>query len=169
MSLAASAFAVPGVMLRDDDLRASASAGAARLGPVKKGKTVEVLGNRGGWTQVRAGATVGWVRLLSVRRGGVAGTDYGASLGSAQGAVTTPHDTGTITATSGLRGLDVADLSAAKYDAAQLDALERQGVTRAEAEAFAARAALKAHGLAYLPDPAARPASGAGYDLIGGP
>jgi hypothetical protein len=154
----APSWAAPGVMLRDDDLRASAMASAAKIVQVKKGRTVNVLRNFGGWTQIQYGTATGWVRLLSVRHGPAGQIDYGASLGSAQNAATTPHDSGAITATSGLRGLDVNDLRSARYDANQIEKLERLGVAATDAKAFAGRAGLNARSLAYLPDPAARPA-----------
>jgi hypothetical protein len=150
---ATQALALPGVMLRDDDLRAGAAAKASVLGKAKKGKAVDILDARGGWTQVRLGAATGWVRLLSVRRGTASRADVDASLGSAQGALNNPYDPGAITATSGLRGLDLAELKAARYDAAQLARLDTFAVGRAEAEAHAAQAGLKARPLAYLPAP----------------
>lgn len=168
LSLAVPAWAAPGVMLRDDLLRALPSALAARVGSVKKGGSVDILANRGGWTQVRAGQVTGWARLLSVRRGTARQADLQAGLDSARGAVTTPHDLGAVTATSGLRGLDPAELSAARHDVAQVDALERLGVSRIESAEFAARGGLKARAVHALPDPEARAGSTQGSDWPGG-
>jgi len=152
--LAIEAWALPGVMLRNDDLRASYSASAARLSTLAKGRVVEIVASRGGWTQVRAGSALGWVRLLSVRRGSASQADLQAGLGSARDAINTPVDRGAVTATSGLRGLDVADLGAARFDAAELARLDGQGVTPAQASEFAQRGGLVARTLADLPDPA---------------
>jgi hypothetical protein len=149
----APSWAVTGVMLRDDDLRASALATSAKLGMVKKGKSIEVMATRGGWTLVKWGGLTGWVRLLSVRRGAASQTDYQASLGSAQTAANSPLNSGAIVATSGLRGLDVAQLSAANFNAQELDALERHAATRGDAQGFAAQAGLTARSVAYLPAP----------------
>ena len=146
-------WALGGVMLRDDTLRAAAGASAPSVALAKKGKSVDVLGSRGGWTQVRLGTLGGWVRLLSVRRGPASRTDFQGSLGSAETAANTPHNSGAITATSGLRGLDVSDLSAAKFDAMQLELLGRHAASKADAVAFAAQADLTARRLAYLPAP----------------
>lgn len=147
-------WAVSGVMLRDDTLRATGHAAAAKVALAKKGKAVNVLVSRGGWTQVQLGAATGWVRLLSVRRGPASKTDFQGSVGSAENAVNSPHDSGSITATSGLRGLDIADLSAARFDAAQIALLEGHAVAKTEAAAFAAQAGLASRSLAYLPAPA---------------
>lgn len=151
--VATQAAALTGVMLRDDDLRIGAAPKAAILAKARKGKAVDILDTRAGWTQIRLAGATGWIRLLSVRRGQASRTDLDATLGSAQGAINSPHDQGAITATSGLRGLDLADLKSARYDAAQLARLEGYAVGRAEAEAFAAQAGLKARPLNYLAAP----------------
>lgn len=148
------AWALPGVMLRDDSLRAAGNAAAAKVALAKKGKAVNVLGSRGGWTQVQLGAATGWVRLLSVRRGPASKTDFQGSIGSAESAVNSPHDSGSITATSGLRGLDLADLSAARFDAGQIAMLDGFAVGKAEAASFATQGGLVVRSLAYLPAPA---------------
>jgi hypothetical protein len=160
-------WAVSGVMLRDDVLRAAGNAGGAKIALARKGKTVDVLGSRGGWTQVRLGAASGWVRLLSVRRGPASRTDFQGSIGSAENAVRSPHDSGAITATSGVRGLDMADLSAARFDAGQIALLETYASRKADAAAFAAQAGLSGRALAYLPAPATQGALG-GLDGFGG-
>jgi hypothetical protein len=147
-------WAVSGVMLRDDALRASASARGAQLTLAKKGKAVTVLASQGGWTRIQLGKTTGWVRLLSVRRGPASAADLRGSLGSAETAISSPHDSGSITATSGLRGLDLADLSLAKFDARQIELLEGHAVAKADAASFAAQAGLTPRSLAYLPAPA---------------
>lgn len=159
-------WAVSGVMLRDDTLRAAGNAAAAKVALAKKGKTVNVLGSQGGWTQIQLGAATGWVRLLSVRRGPASKTDFQGSVGSAESAVNSPHDSGSITATSGLRGLDLADLSAAKFDPRQIELLDGHGVGKAEAAAFAVQAGLAARSLAYLPAPAQGVLGGLG--ILGG-
>jgi hypothetical protein len=163
LACAVQGWAAPGVMLRDDSVRGAASATAGKLGTLRKGANVDILGNQGGWTRVQAGNLSGWVRLLYVRRGAASRADYAAGIGSAQGAVSTPHDTGAITATSGLRGLDMVQLSGAKYDAAQLARLEAHAASRAQAADFAARAGLQTRPLAYLPEPTT-PNASAGVD-----
>ncbi|MBK6742075.1 MAG: SH3 domain-containing protein [Hydrogenophilales bacterium] len=162
----ARAEAVTGVMLRDDDMRAAAGVSATKVALAKKGKIINVLARRGGWTQIQLGTVSGWVRLLSVRRGPASRTDYQGSLGSAENAANSPHDTGSITATSGLRGLDLVDLSAAKFDAKQLEQLERHASVKADAMAFAAQAGLTARSLAYLPAPPQN--TFGGLDVFGG-
>jgi hypothetical protein len=159
IGLSAPAWAVDGVMLRDDTLRATASASAAALGLAGKGGKVAILARQGGWTQVRAAGKTGWVRLLSVR----ASTPSAASLAE-MAALTAQRDPNKVVATSGLRGLGEEELRKAQYDAQEMQLLEAQAVTADETRRFAAEASLAAVKLGHLPAPQAQatPASSTG-------
>lgn len=148
--LAAPAWALDGVMLRDDTLRATAAATAGAVGKAAKGSTVTVLARQGGWTQVRAGGKTGWVRLLSVRSGS-AGS--GAADLAAVGGLAERRDPSKVVAVAGLRGLSEEELRSAHYDAQAMQRLERQAVAAADARRFAAEAGLASRQVAYLPDP----------------
>ncbi|MBP8902319.1 MAG: SH3 domain-containing protein, partial [Thiobacillaceae bacterium] len=101
--LATPAFAAPGVMLKDDELKATASAAAASLGRVAKGASVEILARQGGWTQVTSAGKTGWVRILAVKSSAPA-AGAGDVLGLVQ-AGTSKRDPGKVVAVAGLRGL----------------------------------------------------------------
>ncbi len=172
--LAGTAFAESGVMLRDDDLRASASAKAAASAKVAKGATVEILSTQSGWARVRHAGNTGWVRLLNVRRGVASQTDVAGGVASVLSMGAQRSDSSRVVATAGVRGLGVAELKAARFDAKQLERLESLGVPRADAERFATQAKLAARSVDYLPAP--RPAAdqnaagdgGGGFDVMGG-
>jgi len=171
--IAGMAFAENGVMLRDDDLRASASATAAASAKVAKGAAVEILATQGGWARVRHVDNTGWVRLLNVRRGTASQTDVVGGVASVLAMGAQRSDPNRVVATAGVRGLGITELKAAKFDAKQLERLEGLGVTRADAERFAAAAKLAARSVDYLPAP--RPAAdqntageGGGFDVMGG-
>ncbi len=149
--LAAPVLAAPGVMLKDDDLRASASATASVVTRLAKGANVDVLGRQGGWTQVSAGGRQGWVRILAVRTSSSATS--GAGLGGLVEAGGRRSDGSRVVATAGLRGLDVAELKSARFDAGQLISLDKYQVDRAGAEQFARSAGLRPHDLGYLAAP----------------
>lgn len=142
--------AAGGVMLRDDSLRAGASTTAASLGTASKGSKVEILIRQGGWTQIRAGAKTGWVRILSVR-----GETSGASgsLGDVA-ALAEKRDPDKVVATAGLRGLSEEELRQARYDPEQLRQLDSLAVTPEEARRFAADGHLTHVPVDYLPAPA---------------
>ncbi len=149
-------WAAPGVMIRDDNLRSSASSSAGTVASVAKGTAVEVLDRQGGWTQIRAAGRTGWVRLLSVRRGAAAGSD---SLGDARGLVELGQrrsDPNKVVAVAGLRGLNEEELRAARFDAQELERLGGYAVKAEEAQQFAGRAGLVRREVAYLPAPASQ-------------
>ena len=161
------AWAAPGTLIKDEDLRASPSSTATKLASVSKGSTVEVLDRQGGWTQIRAGGRTGWVRILSVRSS-VSTTGAGDIA-----ALTARREGGQVVAVAGLRGLNEEELKSAKYSGQELQVLERYQVDKAEAEQFARSANLVARKVAYLPEP--KPASsttksnaGSGFNLMGG-
>ena len=149
--LTTSVFAASGVMLKDDDLRASASATSARVARLTKGAVVEVLGRQGGWTQVSQAGRKGWVRILAVRTSDSASS--GGGFGGLVEAGTKRSDSSRVVATAGLRGLDEAQLKSARFDAGQLISLDKYQVDRAAAEQFARSAGLSPLNLEYLSAP----------------
>lgn len=149
LGLTAAAWAAEGEMLRDDTLRAGASAGAAAVAKTSKGSKVTILARQGGWTQVRAAGKTGWVRLLSVRASAGGGSGNLSDVAALAG----PRDPNKVVATAGLRGLSEEDLRRGQYDAGQMQQLERQAVSADEARRFAADGQLAAVKLAHLPKP----------------
>jgi hypothetical protein len=145
-------WAAPGTMIKDEDLRATPSSTAARVASLSKGASVEVLARDGGWTQVRFGASTGWVRILSVRTSVSTG-----SVGDIAALASRPQ--GQVVAVAGLRGLNEEELKGARFDAEELKLLNTFRVKPAEARAFARAARLEARKVPYLPTP--RPDSGA--------
>jgi len=148
------ALAAPGVALRDENLLSKPVAGAAAAGKMKKGMAVDIVAKQGGWLQVKAGTSQGWVRLLSVRAGS-GGTSGGGLAGVAgvAGAATQKSDPSRVVAVAGVRGLNEEDLKGAKYNAAEIAKLEGYAVNKAEAQAFAEKSGLKARKVAALPKP----------------
>ncbi|NDP48196.1 MAG: SH3 domain-containing protein, partial [Sulfuriferula multivorans] len=76
---AASAWASPGTVLRNDRLFSQPSSGSKVEANVSKGTNVNIISKQGGWLRVTAGRTTGWIRLLSVRAG--AGGSGGSGVG----------------------------------------------------------------------------------------
>lgn len=146
----ATALAASGVMLKNEDLRASASTSAASVGRLDKGATVEVLGRQGGWTQVAEGGRKGWVRILSVRAEAGAGS---ADLSGLIQAGSRRGDSSRVVAVAGLRGLNEEELKSARFDANELMKLDRYQADRADAEQYARAVGLRHQDLGYLPAP----------------
>lgn len=155
LSLAASmAWAAPGLALRDESLMAQPSSGSSAVGKMTKGMTVDIVAKQGGWLQVKAGKSQGWVRLLSVRAGGSAtGSDGLAGMAGVAGAVTQKSDPTRVVAVAGVRGLNEEDLKGAKFNAEELARVEAYGVTSAQAKTFAEKSGLNPQKVAALPKP----------------
>jgi hypothetical protein len=149
VSFAASSLvsAAPGAMIKDEDLRASASNGAAVLGKALKGATVDVIGRQGGWTQVSHAGVTGWVRILSVKS---SVESSGAGFGGILQMGTARRDPSRVVAVAGVRGLNEEELRGAHFNAGELAKLQQYGSSRADAEKFAANAGLRSQKVAYI-------------------
>lgn len=146
---ATAAPGAPGVMLRDDDLRASPSVTAASLAKLGKGAQVRVLAGDGGWTQVYAAGKTGWLRILSVKSDLAATPDLGALVEVGKRA----PDSGRVVAVAGARGLDEVQLKSATFSADELTILDAFAASRADAEQFARTAGLAGRQIPHLPNP----------------
>jgi hypothetical protein len=140
-----------GTALKADDLKAEPFRDAKTVGSLSSGDPVEILAKQGGWFQVKSAKGNGWVRMLSVRRGEArkGGGDAAGVLGLASGRA----GTGTVVATTGIRGLSEEELRGAKYNEAELKKAESFGTTQAEARKFAAEGKLVTRQVEYLPAP----------------
>jgi hypothetical protein len=140
-----------GTALKADDLKAEPFRDAKTVGSLATGDRVEILTREGGWFQVKSAKGSGWVRMLSVRRGEArkGGDDAAGVLGLASGRA----GTGTVVATTGVRGLNEEQLKAAKYNEAEVKKVESFTTTQAEARKFAAEGKLVARKVEYLPAP----------------
>jgi hypothetical protein len=150
-SMATSALASTGTVLRDEKLYTQPSATSSVAASVPRGATVTIQQKQGGWLRVTSGKTTGWIRLLSVRAG--AGGLGGAGVGDVVGAATTRSDPSRVVAVAGLRGLNDEELKQAKFNAEELARMEAQAVTPAQAQTFAGRSGLVAVNVPALPAP----------------
>ena len=142
LALPASAAQI-GTITRQADLRSTPFSDGKTVATLKQGTSVEVIKRVGGWYQVKAGATGGWVRMWLLRFSGTAGAgsaarDTVAVLQSGRASSTYT------TATTGVRGLSEEELKNAKPDPAALQLVENLAVAPADARGFANQASLKA-------------------------
>lgn len=148
---AASAWASPGTVLRNDRLFSQPSSGSKVEANVSKGTNVNIISKQGGWLRVTAGRTTGWIRLLSVRAG--AGGSGGSGVGDVFGAATTRSDPSRVVAVAGLRGLNDEDLKQAKFNADELARLGAWEVTTSQTQSFASQSGLASVNVPGLPEP----------------
>jgi hypothetical protein len=131
--------AQPATVTRPAELHAMPVSGGKALKTLPSGTRLDVLKRVGGWYQVKAPGTEGWVRMWLVRFAstGAGGTSV-AVLGSGRSGSTYT------TATTGVRGLSEEELQAAKPNPAAVAALEQYAVAPDDARRFARQASLKA-------------------------
>ena len=142
-AFAAHAASQVGTLTSPAELRSTPFADGKALKTLPKGARVEVIKRVGGWYQVKATGTDGWVRMWLVRfstpaTGGSALKQDVAVLQSGRGSSTYA------TATTGVRGLSEEDLKNATPNPKAVAALEQLGVTPEDARGFARKGALKA-------------------------
>ena len=150
LALPAAALAADaGTLGRADALREKPFADAKVVQSLAAGTRVDIVARNGGWYQVKAGTRSGWVRMLSVRRSAAAGNDIAGLASVASGRA----GTGTVSTTTGVRGLDSEDLATATFNEAQVAKAEGYRVSRSDAQALAKTGKLVVRDVQPLPAP----------------
>lgn len=136
-----------GTALKADTLRAEPFADAKTVGSLNKNDSVDILSKKGAWLKVKSKKSTGWVRLLSVKRGGVSKSDHASGIASvASGRA----GTGKVVSTTGIRGLSAEELKAAKFNEAEMKQLESYTLSAADAQSFAKAGGVNATQLSYF-------------------
>jgi uncharacterized protein YgiM (DUF1202 family) len=138
-----------GTALKADAIKKEPFSDAQTVATLAVGDKVTILKKDGGWLRVKAGKGTGWVRMLSIRKGD-AKNDKGIA-GSLKGLASGRSGTGSVVATTGIRGLSEEELRGAKFDAQQLNLADSFLTTRTEAQVFASQAKLTPRSFDYLP------------------
>lgn len=140
-----------GQISQPTELRATPHSDAAAVKPLAAGTAVEVLQRQGGWYQVKAADAQGWVRMSSVQLAESA-TQATGGAGDALGFLRSGRSTATeATASTGVRGLDEAQLAKAEPDLGALAQVEGLAAKEADARTFAAQAPVQQTSVADLP------------------
>jgi Bacterial SH3 domain len=134
-----------GTAIKLDSLRAEPFADAKTVGSLNKNDSVEILSKKGAWLQVKSKKSTGWVRLLSVKRGG-ASSSSSAISDVASGRT----GTGKVVSTTGIRGLSAEELKAAKFNEEEMKQMESYQTSATDAKSYAAAGGLSANKMAYL-------------------
>jgi len=110
-----------GSALKNDNVRFEPFADAKVVGTLNRGDNLEIISKKGAWLQVKSKKSAGWVRLLSVKRGSTSSSNQVSGvLAAASGRA----GTGQVVSTTGIRGLSAEELKAAKFNEAEVKALE---------------------------------------------
>jgi Bacterial SH3 domain len=134
-----------GTAIKLDSLRAEPFADAKTVGSLNKNDSVEILAKKGAWLQVKSKKSTGWVRLLSVKRGGASGS--GSAISDVASGRT---GTGKVVSTTGIRGLSAEELKAAKFNEDEMKKMESYQTSSGDAQSYAAAGGLSANKMAYL-------------------
>jgi hypothetical protein len=134
-----------GTAIKADVLRAEPFADAKTAGNLNKNDAVDILGKKGAWLQVKSKSASGWVRILSVKRGGASSSGNSiADIASGRAG------TGKVASTTGIRGLSAEELKAAKFNEAEMAKMESFGVSVNDAQKFASAGGLGTTQMAYF-------------------
>jgi hypothetical protein len=134
-----------GTAIKADVLRAEPFADAKTAGNLNKNDAVDILGKKGAWLQVKSKSASGWVRILSVKRGGASGSGNSvADIASGRAG------TGKVVSTTGIRGLSAEELKAAKFNEDEMKKMEKNAVSASDAQSFASAGGLSTTQMAYL-------------------
>ena len=135
-----------GTALKADAMRAEPFADAKTVGNFNKGESVDILNKKGAWLQVKTKKSTGWVRILSVKRGGASSSSAKGVLDVASGRA----GTGQVVSTTGIRGLSAEELKAAKFNEEEMKKMESHTLTPNEGQQYANAGGLNAVKIAYL-------------------
>ena len=136
-----------GTAIKIDTLRAEPFADAKTSGTLNKGDSVDILSKKGAWLQVKTKKNSGWVRLLSVKRGGVSSSN---AVGSAIDVASGRAGTGKVVSTTGIRGLSAEELKSAKFNEEEMKKMESYTTSAADGEKFANAGGLSKTSLTYF-------------------
>lgn len=142
MSVNISMAAETGSALKTDSMRVEPFADAKSTGSLSRGESLEILKKQGAWLQVKTKKSIGWVRLLSVKRG--ASSAKGNQTEGVLAAASGRAGTGQVVSTTGIRGLSEQELKAAKFNETDIKTLEGYTQTAEQGKKFAAVGELKA-------------------------
>ena len=134
-----------GTALKMDSLRAEPFADAKTVGSINKNDSVSILTKKGAWLQVKSKSSTGWVRLLSVKRGGA--SSGGSNISDIASGRT---GTGKVVSTTGIRGLSAEELKAAKFNEDEMKKMESHTLSAADGQSFASAGGLTATKMTYL-------------------
>ena len=132
--------------IKIDSLRAEPFADAKTVGSLNKNESIEILSKKGAWLQVKSKKSTGWVRLLSVKRGGASSS--GSSIADVASGRT---GTGKVVATTGIRGLSAEELKTAKFNEVEMKKMESHTLIPSDGQSFASAGGLNATKMTYLP------------------
>jgi len=141
--------AEPATLLRASDLKAQPATDAATVTQLAADAAVDAGERNGGWVRVKTqSGAEGWVKMLALRYGGPGVAKRGDS-GLAQAVNVARSGASGTQVTTGVRGLDEADIKTARPNPAELKKLEGYAESKDNSSRFAESGKLKAQRIEY--------------------
>ena len=134
-------------MIRATELKKEPATDAATVAQLPENTAVDALERRSGWTRVKAQGAEGWVKMLALRYGSGAAKQGDTGLSQLFNVART--GTSGTQVTTGVRGLDEAQLKTAQPNGAELKKLDGFSANAAAAGGFAAKGKLQATQVDY--------------------
>jgi hypothetical protein len=143
------AQAEPATLVRASDLKAQPATDAPTVSQLAADAAVNAGERRGGWVRVEtASGAEGWVKMLALKYGG-AGAARRGDTGLTQAINVARTGASGTQVTTGVRGLDETDISAARPNPAELKKLEGYAESKQSSASFADGGKLKAQRVEY--------------------
>jgi hypothetical protein len=141
--------AEPASLVRPTELKQEPATDAAKIVDLPADAAVDAGKRSGGWIFVRTKAgKEGWVKLLSLRYGGVGAAKKG-DTGVVQAINVARTGSSGTQVTTGVRGLDDEKIATAQPNSAELKKLEGFAVPASASAQFAERGKLQSHSVSY--------------------
>lgn len=125
-------------VLRETALKKEPFADTETVATLPAASAVTIITRQGAWTEVKAGDTRGWLRLLALRSGAVSTAKGDSGLGAAINVARAGASGNTVA--TGVRGLSKEQISNAVPNAAELAKMQGNAVDEPTARSFAAAA-----------------------------
>ena len=144
------------------ELKRDAASDAPALATLNANTALDVLQRRGAWTQVKSGdGKTGWVRMMALRFSAdsapaaaapatAPGRPAANPIASLNGLLTPSRSNSAATVTTGVRGLDQADLEKSQPNAGEYQKMQGFAASRNAAAEFARTGKLVAQRVDYL-------------------
>jgi hypothetical protein len=129
----------------DQDLLKEPKIKSDVVGKAKKGN-VEIIEKKGFWVKVKSNGLEGWTKMSNVQVDSSKSLDVAALDSGREGG-------GNIVSTSGVRGLDGAELADAQPDKNEFENMKKLLVSSEDGKSFASQSQLESRDLKYFPDP----------------
>jgi hypothetical protein len=152
------AYADSAHTIRATDLHAESQSDAATLAAIPENTALDVLQRRGAWSQVKAGAQTGWVRMLDLRfdvKPGASNASGSSNpAGGLNGLLASGRTSNSGTDTTGVRGMTEEDLNKAQANPMEFQKMQAYASDKNTAIAFGKRPKLTQSNVPYFPEPA---------------